>query len=152
MHQAGIRAVIYREKNQQALTRPLTCRELARLKRCALRIHRLAVRKWGLSTELTQFFIPKSANTTPILPLHLWGLDWWLNDANLAYFPRFLSLRLTDIGILTNTQLLPEEDVKPWDELPHEVVSDALSDKSAPFLHPVPSSLCGPWPGSPIHQ
>ena len=103
--------------------RPLTRQELARLKRYASWIRRLTMREWGLSMELTRLFIPASANTTPILPLRLRELEWWLNESNLTYFPIFFSPQLTTIIIFTNPRLLPEEEVEPWDELPHEAVS-----------------------------
>ena len=84
-------------------------------------MRRLDVRAWGLSEEITRLVLPPSNGTPPILPLHLQELDWWLNETNLSFLPKFLSPNLTEITIDTNAATRPEETVTPWVELPDEV-------------------------------
>ena len=84
-------------------------------------MRRLDVREWGLSEEITQLVLPLSNGTPPILYLHLQKLDWWLNETNLSFLPKFLSPNLTEITIDTNAATRPEETVKPWVGLPDEI-------------------------------
>ena len=59
--------------------------------------------------------------------LHLRELNWWLNETNHSFLPRFLSPHLTKIIITTNTLASPNESVDPWDELPDKVVLEMRS-------------------------
>jgi len=57
------------------------------------------------------------------LRLRLRELNWWLNETNVSFLPKFLSPHLTEIKITTNTFVHPHETVDPWDEeLPEDVV------------------------------
>ncbi|KAF9647873.1 hypothetical protein BDM02DRAFT_2493453 [Thelephora ganbajun] len=124
-----------------ALQRPLTTRELNRLKRYASWVRRLNMREWGLSREITRLVVSTSPRTAPALRFHLRELNWWLNESNLTFLPKFLSPHLTKIVITTVTFLRPGESVEPWgEELPREVVSTMRSaiktfPSSLQFLH-----------------
>jgi len=85
------------------------------------------MREWGLSKELTQLVVPASARTAPALRLHLQDLQWWLNETNLSFFPKFLSPHLTRIFVTTDTLAGPGESIEPWHELPDEVVPKMCS-------------------------
>jgi len=73
--------------------------------------------------------------------LHLRELNWWLNETNHSFLPRFLSPHLTKIIITTNTFACPNESVDPWDEeLPDKVVLEMRSaikafPSSVQYLH-----------------
>ena len=95
------------------------------------------MREWGLSNEITRLVVPASAGTPPILRLHLQELNWWLNETNVSFLPKFLSPHLTKINITTNTFVHPHETVDPWDEeLPEDVVPKMRS-----VIRALPSSL-----------
>ena len=95
------------------------------------------MREWGLSKEITRLVVPASAGTPPILRLHLQELNWWLNETNVSFLPKFLSPHLTKINITTNTFVHPHETVDPWDEeLPEDVVPKMRS-----VIKALPSSL-----------
>ena len=99
-------------------------------------MRRLDVRAWGLSEEITRLVLPPSNGTPPILPLHLQELDWWLNETNLSFLPKFLSPNLTEITIDTNTATRLAEKVKPWVELP-----DVVFPMMRSAIRALPSSL-----------
>lgn len=109
-------------KIRQALNRPLTTRELNRLKQYASWMRTLDMREWGLSEEFTQLVLPPLDGTSPALPLHLRELKWWLNKTNFSFLPRFLKSDLVDIFITTHGFSGPGEKVEPWGDLPDEVM------------------------------
>ena len=99
--------------------------------------------EWGLSNEITRLVVPASAGTPPVLPLHLRELNWWLNETNVSFLPKFLSPHLTKINITITTKTFfhPLETVGPWDgELPEDVVPKMRSVIKA--LPPSLQSLC----------
>ena len=112
------------KKNQQGLDQPLTNWELSRLQRYASWMRRLDMREWDLSEEIARLVLSPSDGTPPVLRLHLRELEWWLNETNISFLLKFLSLSLTSIVITTNTSFIrPEEVVESWDNgLPDEAV------------------------------
>jgi len=115
------------EKTQQLLQRPLTVRELNRLKRYASWMRRIHVREWNFSEDITRLFVPTSNNTHPFLRFTLRELHWWLNETNFLFVSTFLSSHLTKIDISTHFED-PNETVHPWlNKIPTEVVLEMRS-------------------------
>lgn len=66
--------------------------------------------------------LPSSDGTPPALPLHLQELTWRLNETNVSFLPKFISLHLTTIAITTDALRLRTQTYEPWHKLPGEVV------------------------------
>lgn len=97
------------------------------------------MREWGLSEETTRLVVPAPDGTPPVLSLHLRELNWWLNETNLAFFPKFLSPHLRKISITTNPILYPQETADRRDKnLPDNVVPKMRSAINA-FPSPLQS-------------
>ena len=68
--------------------------------------------------------LPSSDGTPPALPLHLWGLDWRLNEVNLSFILNFLSPHLTTVIITVGTRRAfpPVAGKTVWPKMPDDVV------------------------------
>ena len=109
------------QTTQQTLRRPLTTRELGRLRRYSSWMRRLEIRGWELSEELTRLVLPSPGGTPPVLPLHLQELHWGFDKTNFSLLPVFLSRYLTGILITAGAITHPGEVVVPGNTLPDKL-------------------------------